>query len=604
MKHIPLIYILKKNKMNKIINERIKSMRKFMAETKIDAFIIPSSDPHLSEYPADCWKFREYLSGFTGSAGTLLITKNKAALWTDSRYFLQAEEQLADTEIELLKEGLPGTTDIITYIIKENTNVLGFDGSLFSVENADYFLSYMDNFDIKVKTNVIPYNKVWKSRPEIPMKPFYIFDEKYCGKSTIQKLRELRERMKNEGINGIPITSLDDIAWLYNIRCNDIKFNPVGIAYAYVTKRNAYLFTYEKKLPENIKIELDKSGITIKMYSEFYSFVKKEGQGNILIDPANTNFKLYKSIKGSIIEEECPLKLMKAVKNDTEIKGFKESVIKDSVALTRFWIWLEKEAASGNNNEYAVGEKIAEFRKEQDNYVEESFNPIVGFNENGAIVHYTASKGESKQIKGKGSLLIDTGGQYMSGTTDITRTFFFNGPTDKDFKRDYTLVLKGAIALASVKFPKGTTGSQLEIMAKQHLWHEHKTFMHGTGHGIGHFLNVHEGPQGFSPSADETELEPGMVTSDEPGIYIKGKYGIRLENMILCVKEDETEFGEFLGFKVLTLLPFDTKCINTNMLTQEETKWLNEYHKNVYNKTAPFLTKEEKDWLKYKTKEI
>ena len=599
--------------MSSIITERLNLLRKQMEKHNLEICIIPTADPHQSEYTADCWKFREYLSGFTGSAGTLVVSLSDAALWTDSRYFLQAEEELKGNHIELFKIGFPDTPNPESWIIEKGYHSVGLDGSVFSMKNVLKISRLLAQNNIRIETDFTPYNLVWPDRPTFPEGEIYVFPEDYCGEPVQSKLKRLRIKMEELGSDCIPLTALDEIAWLFNLRGSDIDYNPVGICYAFIDKRQSILFADSSKLKSKTTAYLKANNIEIEDYDNFSAFLEKHCGSKVLLDESKINYQLYKSIPKSctIVKGISPVTLMKSIKNEIEIAGFRKAMIYDGVALVRFWRWLEKsvnkDGEPQNNSfpdEWTIGKQIAAFRKEQKNYICESFCPIVGYNEHGAIVHYEATPGGAFQVKPNGFLLIDTGGQYLDGTTDITRSWSFYRETPQNYKEDYTCLLKGQIALSSAIFPKGTRGSQLDILARQFMWKRHLNFWHGTGHGIGHFLNVHEGPQSIRMNESPVSLEPGMVTSNEPGLYRANQYGIRLENLILVCENEESDFGKYLSFETLTLLPYDLNSIDNNLLNREEKEWINNYHQNVYVKLSPFLNNDERLWLKAKTKRI
>jgi len=596
--------------MNRTITDRLESLRELLDHSSLQACIIPTCDPHLSEYTADCWKFREYLSGFTGSAGTLVVGFSKAGLWTDSRYFLQAEEELKGTGIELFKMGTAETPAPEEWIFSEGYLSVGLDGSLFSAHEALSLSAYFTKREIRLNTEFEPYTEIWPCRPLFPKGEIYPFPEEYGGESTSCKTERLRKAILQAGAEGMPLAALDEIGWLLNLRGEDVDFNPVGICYAFIDQNDLILFADTLKIKEKTTTYLEANKVKLADYESIYSHLQNLDGRKILLDKSKTNYKLYKSISSSntLVEQNSPVSEMKAIKNPVEISGFKKAMIKDGIALTRFWMWLEKAISQSESeilpNEWEIGEKLAFFRKEQKNYVCESFCPIVGFNEHGAIVHYEATPNTACQVNKDGFLLIDTGGQYLDGTTDITRSWSFHKKVPAEYKEDYTSLLKGVIALSRASFPAGTRGTQLDILARQFIWERGINFWHGTGHGVGHFLNVHEGPQSIRMNENPTTFKAGMVTSNEPGIYRPGKYGIRIENLLLTCEKETTDFGRYLSFETLTLFPFDLNSIEKSMLTPEETTWINQYHQTVYEKIAPGLNKIECQWLHEKTKEI
>ncbi|MDH8701424.1 Xaa-Pro aminopeptidase [Dysgonomonadaceae bacterium PH5-43] len=582
--------------------DKIKAFRESLNTENIQAFIVPSTDPHIGEYIPEHWESRKWLSGFTGSAGTLVITLNDAALWTDSRYFLQAEEQLQGSDIQLMKMGLANTPDIKDWI-KTQLNVgetVAFDGSVYSASDATALIGFFNEEGIDVRTDFDPFY-IWNNRPAIPENKAFIIPKSFTGESTKSKIARVLSELKKVNCNTTLLASLDTIAWLCNLRGNDINYNPVAVSYAIVSEKETVLFINPKKLTTEVVDYLNNEGVIIAEYEKVFSYVKKLSKHNkVLLTPNKINYHLYSSIPSECNIVKCdvnPVDYLKAIKNQTEIDGFKNAMIKDGVALTKFFIWLEKQLASGNKvTELDVSDKLKEFRSEQKLFFCESFTTIAGYAEHGAIVHYSASTESNATILPKGILLIDSGAQYFDGTTDITRTIAVGDVTD-EMKKDFTNVLKGNIQLSKAIFPKGTVGMQLDILARQFIWEESQNFLHGTGHGIGHFLNVHEGPQSIRMNFNPVAMEPGMVTSNEPGLYKTGKYGIRIENLILTIPHKTTEFGEFYAFETLTLCPIDRKLINWTLLTEEEMQWLNNYHNMVYDKLSPFLSDEEKVWL-------
>ena len=587
------------------INERIKALRAQMKKFKIDAYIIPSSDPHQSEYVADHWKSREWMSGFTGSAGTVVVTQKHAGLWTDSRYFIQAEEQLKGSEMELHKLNIPHTPEHREWL-KLNLSKgakIGLDGKLFSVGKIRKLAQYFYGKKIDLNTELDLIEIIWKNRPPLPMTRIIEHKLKYAGVNRVGKLKAAREKM--EGATHYLVSTLDDIAWLFNLRGSDVECNPVFYAYAVLGKDKAWLFLENEKISEGLKRKLNNNGVIIKPYSSLEDFLNKlPKRAKILIDQASTSNHIFNAInKDHIKDGKNIIAPLKAIKNKTEINHFKNVMVKDGVALVKLFRWLENVLETKSVTEYEVAEKLIEYRRAQGGYFGESFHAIVGYKGNGAIVHYRPEKDNSAKIKKHGMLLLDSGGQYEDGTTDITRTISFSRPT-KEQKKDFTLVLKGHISLNLAKFPEGTTGVQLDTLARMHMWQHHANYGHGTGHGIGFFLNVHEPPQGFSPVPNtpraNVTFKPGMLTSNEPGIYKVGKYGIRTENLILCVESGESDFGKYFRFENITLFPIDLKLVEQKMLTSEEKNWLNNYHKEVYKKLSPRLDRAEKIWLKSK----
>lgn len=588
------------------INKRLAALREFMGEKGLHAFIIPSTDSHLSEYPASHWASREWISGFTGSAGTVVVTREKAGLWTDSRYFLQGAKELEGADIELFKEGLPSTPSIEEWLTSElgKGEYVGIDGTVYAAKEAMNLTHKLNMKGLHLISDYDPFSKIWNDRPEIPTNTIFVLPEKYAGEAAHKKIARICDAVEKNGAESLLVASLDTIAWIFNIRGNDVKCNPVAVSYAYISKEETVLFINPKKLTSEISDYLKAEGVTIAEYDKVFDYVSKL-KTPVCLDANKVTFKLYNTIPDGcrIIDMPSPADLMKSIKNDTEVQGIRNAMERDGVALVRFFMWLEKAVPGGNVTEIMIPEKLVEYRSQQKNFVGESFDTISGYGPNGAIVHYHVSNESSLPVKPEGLLLVDSGAQYFDGTTDITRTLAV-GPLTDQMKKDYTMVLKGHINLATAIYPQGTRGSQLDILARKALWDEGLNYLHGTGHGIGHFLNVHEGPQNIRMNENPTTLQPGMVTSNEPGLYRAGQYGIRIENLIRTKHEMTTEFGDFYSFETLTLCPIDTTPIVKEMLTEKEIIWLNEYHKFVYDRLSPLLTEDEKQWLKEKTHEI
>lgn len=593
------------------INTRLTALRVAMKKRGIDAYIIPSSDPHQSEYVAEHWKSRTWITGFTGSAGIAVVTQQHAGLWTDSRYFIQAEEELKGSKFILHKQGVPHAPEHIEWLgqnLPKGAKV-ACDGALFSVGQIRKLAKdlYHQNIEIDTEQDLIA--EVWKDRPSLPEAPIFAHKTNLAGRTRSEKLKDIRTKMNIEDADFHLITTLDDIAWVFNIRSNDIEFNPVAIAYAIIGQEIAYLFIDPNKVSKELKDAFREEGIFVKTYDSIADILRKlPPSKNILVDQKTISIRLYNAInEEQILKGENITAQLKAIKNPTEIKHIKAAMRKDGVALLKLYRWMEKEVPERVVSEYEVSEQLAQFRKEQGDYHGESFPAIVGYRSNGAIVHYRPLRNKSAVIKPEGILLLDSGGQYFNGTTDITRTTTFDEPTEEQ-KRNYTLVLQGHIAIANIKFPTGTKGAQLDTLARMHLWQYNLNYGHGTGHGVGYFLNVHEGPQSISPNVSigrgTVAFEPGMLTSNEPGFYKTGSYGIRIENLVLCVKDVENEYGDFLKFETLTLFPIDVNLIDKNLLTANEIKWLNTYHEQVFAEISPLLDKEEKAWLKEKCQAI
>lgn len=591
------------------IPERLTALRNAMKQQQIDAYIIPSSDPHLSEYPADCWKAREWMSGFTGSAGTLVVTADKAGLWTDSRYFLQAGIQLEGTGIDLYKMGLPDTPGLAEFIIQELAPGAraGLNGQTYSAADAIRLEDELRKKGIRLSTDIDLIEPLWKERPAIPDAPLFEMPQELSGQSTADKLAALHDQLRAAGANSLILASLDEVAWTFNIRGTDVAYNPVVISYAFISEAENILFIHPKKLNAETAARLKEQGVKLADYSMIYTYLSRLPETTrVFVDKQRTNVALYRSLPAgcTIIEGISPAAHLKSIKNETEINGFRKAVVKDGIALVRFYSWLESQMEAGEKvTEISLAEKLTAFRAEQPQYIMDSFETIAGYAAHGAIVHYSATPETDATLRPDGLLLIDSGAQYLDGTTDITRTIALGEPTEQ-MKKDFTRVLKGTISLAKSKFPAGTRGSQIDLLARKALWDAGINYLHGTGHGIGHCLNVHEGPQSIRMEENPVVLKPGMVISDEPAMYRTGEYGIRTENMILTREDSETEFGKFLGFETLTLCPIDTRLIIPSMLSVRERAWLNKYHQMVYDKLSPELDETEKAWLKNKTAEI
>lgn len=591
--------------MSKETLPRLTSLRAIMASNNIDALIIPGTDPHQSEYYAHHWACRTWISGFNGSAGTAVVTTDAAGLWTDSRYFIQAEEQLSESGFTLFKDGLPSTPSYIEWMASSlhDSSTIAIDGTLFDVSTVEAMISFFERHGIKLVTDFTPFDLIWDERPALPRNPFYIHDEKYSGESTHSKLQRVMQSIHQNGADALLISALDEIAWLFNIRGNDIPYNPLTYAYAYIDDARRILFVDEKKLNEQNKDYLQKMGIEQRPYQEVFDFASTLHDKTVSINPARLNYTLYNKLSSPTIRQESPITLFKAIKNDTQIAGIQRAMVRDGVALIRFVRWLDSHIDSGKATEMSAAQQLKAFRAEQELFVDESFATIAGYNEHGAIVHYSATPDSDAVIRRKGFLLLDSGAQYVDGTTDITRTIPVGSLTPQQ-KRDFTIVLKGHIALARCQFPEGTRGAQLDAVARLPMWEQGLTYLHGTGHGVGHFLNVHEGPQSIRLQENPTPLMPGMITSNEPGLYRAGEYGIRHENLVLTAPCRETEFGKFYHFETLTLFPFDKRALDMNILLPHEISWINDYHRMVYDKLKSSLTMEECEWLREATSAI
>lgn len=589
------------------VRERIAKLKDLMKSRKIDAFIVPSYDAHQSEYVADHWKCREWITGFTGSAGTAVITLDECGLWTDGRYFIQAENELKGSGVKLFKmrePGVPTFYEWIADVLPKNSNV-GIDAKIFPLEVVNTMKDKFKAKNINIKDGDL-IDQIWNDRPLMPMSVAYDHDVKYCGKSRIEKISELREKMKKIGANYNIISSLDDIAWLFNIRGNDIHCNPYVISYALISLNEAFLFIDSKKVDCDIKSKLKADEIVIKGYEEVADYIKNLPEdATICFDPNKTSYWLYSAIHKDVkkIKGINFTTKMKAIKNSVEIENLKKCQVNDGAQMVRFMKWLKQNVGKEKMTEISVDQKLESFRAQIDTFVTTSFDTIAAYQENGAMMHYKASEDKNSELKAEGFLLVDSGGQYYDGTTDITRTFALGALTDEQ-KRDFTYTLKGHINLAQAKFLYGCTGANLDILARRPLWEQGIDYKCGTGHGVGFFLGVHEGPQNISPRMINVPIEAGMVTTNEPGVYKEGKYGIRIENTLLAVKDMENEYGTFMKFETISLCPIDLDAVEVSLLSDSEKNWLNEYHKTVYDKLSPILNEEEKQWLKIATRAI
>ena len=593
--------------MKQSIKERIHALRMTFRPNNIKAFIIPSTDPHLSEYVAPYWMSREWISGFTGSAGTAVILMDKAGLWADSRYFLQAEKELEGSGITLYKEMLPETPSITKFLcqnLKPGESV-SIDGKMFSVQQVEQMKEDLAPYQLQVNLFGDPLKNIWKDRPSMPDAPAFIYDVKYAGKSCGEKVAAIRTELKEKGIFALFLSSLDEIAWTLNLRGSDVHCNPVIVSYLLVTQDEVVYFISPEKITQEVNEYLQEQQVRLRKYDEAESFLNSFAGENILIDPKKTNYAIYSAINPAckVVRGESPVTLLKAIRNEQEIAGIHHAMQRDGVALVKFLKWLEASVLSGKETELSVDRKLHEFRAAQPLYMGESFDTIAGYKEHGAIVHYSATEESDVTLQSKGFLLLDSGAQYLDGTTETTRTIALGELTEEE-KTDYTLILKGHIALAMAKFPAGTRGAQLDVLARMPIWSHGMNFLHGTGHGVGHFLSVHEGPQSIRMNENPIVLQPGMVTSNEPGVYKAGSHGIRTENLTLVCKDKEGMFGEYFKFETITLCPICKKGIIKEMLTAEEVKWFNDYHQTVYKKLSPSLNEEEKKWLLEATKAI
>lgn len=590
------------------VNRKIELLRNEMRKRGLDAYVIPSNDPHQSEYVCDYFKSREFISGFTGSAGAVVITMDKNGLWTDGRYYIQAEKQLEGSSIDLFKMREPDVPTINEWLFDnlQSGNVVGFDSKVFSQHQVNVMKRMFSekNIDINGKYDLI--DLIWENRPDLSKEKAMILDVKYAGKSALEKLNEVRKEMNKKDASYYILSSLDDIAWTFNIRGNDIECSPVVISYSIIEKEKATLFIDQAKLSEEIKDEFEKQNIYIRDYEDISTYISSfKSRSKVLIDINRNNSYIYNSIsnKCKIIKIDEITNKLKAIKNEVEIKNLKKCHDKDNVAMVKFLYWLKNNIGKEKITEISASDRLENYRKRVDLFQGLSFNTIAAYKDHAAMMHYSAKKETEYELQSEGFYLLDSGGQYLDGTTDITRTIVL-GELTYEQKRDYTLTLKGHIALAKFKFLKGITGTNLDVLARQFLWQVGIDYKCGTGHGVGFFLNVHEGPQGFTPYASKAQLEKGMIITNEPGVYKAGKYGIRIENTILVVEDEKTEFGQFMKFETISYCPFDLNGIIVDLLTEEEKDWLNTYHQMVYKKTSSHLTDEERNWLKNETRSI
>ena len=589
------------------VSERIQKLRELMKREKIDYYIVPSEDFHQSEYVAECFKSRAYITGFTGSAGTALIGLEKAILWTDGRYFIQANQQLEGSGVELFKMRIPGWPTLEEWLMKNMSEgqTLGFDGRVLSVNRYKDIVKIKEGNNINIAMDKDLIEEIWTDKPEMPKEKVFILDTKYCGKSAKEKIQEVRNEMKKLGGKSYIISSLDDIAWLFNIRGNDVKNTPVALAYALIDENKAVLYINVGKISDSDKEALLAEGIIIKNYEDVFKDIK-EIKDSIIFDSDKVSAYTYEQINKDVmkIEELNITTKLKAIKNDTEIKSLKNCQLKDGVAMVRFIKWIKDNVGKEVITELSLADKLCEIRSKGDLFIEESFSTIAGYKEHAAMMHYSATEESAYELKREGILLVDSGGQYFDGTTDVTRSIILGKLTEEE-KRDFTLVLKAHIGLMKAVFLKGTTGSNIDILSRRVLWEEGLDYKCGTGHGVGFCLSVHEGPQTIRPVPNTVELEPGMILTNEPGIYREGKHGIRTENVMLVVpdKKDE-EFGEFYKFETMSYCPIDLDGIEVSLLTEDEKEWLNDYHKETYEKLSPFLSDDEKQFLKEETKAI
>ena len=596
-----------------MIKQRIENIRDLMKEKNIYAYIVPSSDYHQSEYVGDYFKSREFMSGFTGSAGTLIISMDEAGLWTDGRYFIQAENELKDSGIKLFKMGEEGVPTIEEYLLEKlpKNSTLGFDGRVMSVKEGQSLANKLAFKGINIEYKYDLVNDIWEDRCSLPTEKAFLLGTEYSGESFSDKLSRIRAVMKEKKATTHILASLDDIAWLFNIRGRDVKSNPVVLSYAVISIDSVYLFIDKNKIGEDIRAELSKENVQIKGYEEVYEFIKNIDENEVvLIDTSKVNYAIYNNIPSNVqkIEERNPSILFKSIKNEIELKNIRNSHIKDGVAFTKFMYWLKNNIGKIEITEISATQKLEEFRREQDKFIEPSFSTIAAYKDHAAMMHYSATEESNYKLEPRDLFLVDSGGQYFDGTTDITRTIAL-GPIPENVRKDFTNVVRGMIRLSKAKFLYGCRGYNLDILARGPLWEEGVDYKCGTGHGIGFVLNVHEGPNGFRWKVredidDSCILEEGMVTTNEPGVYVENSHGIRIENEIVVRKAEKNEYGQFMDFEVITFAPIDLDAIDESLILKDEKVYLNNYHKQVYDKISPYLNEEEVEWLKKYTRAI
>ncbi len=593
--------------MKQLIIDRLDAFRAQMKKDGISAAIIPQTDAHLGEYIASHWQVRRWLSGFTGSAGTLVITPTEALLWTDSRYFLQAAQQLDGTSIKLMKEGLPDTPAITQWLVANMVKgqTVGIDGFLFPATDVDNLSHTLARHGLLLNTGFAPIDEIWTDRPELPADPVFIHDVKYAGRAATDKIHDVLAQTGQQGAESLLITDLAEIAWVLNIRSSDVKCTPVATAFLYLAPAGSTLFIKEEKVDDQVRGYLAENGVTTAPYNSITGFLESlPDNATVLFEPGRTSARLRDALGGRGISGSSPIAMLKAAKNQVQIKCTRHAMESDGVALVGAFMEIERRMREDIPiTELDVADILTHFRSQQEGYFDASFDTIAGYEGHGAIVHYSATEDSSVRIEPHGLLLIDSGAQYLYGTTDITRTIAMGTPTEEE-RRDFTLVMKGHIALAQAIFPEGTRGGQLDVLARQFLWKEGLSYLHGTGHGVGQFLSVHEGPQSIRLNDVPYPLVPGMITSNEPGLYRADVHGIRCENLVLTIPAFTTEFGNFYRFETLTLFPFDRSLFDISIMTPEEINWVNGYHREVRSRLTPLLTPEQAEWLRIKTEEI
>ena len=582
------------------INQRLEDLREVMRREHLAAFVFPSTDPHQGEYVPDHWKGREFISGFNGSAGTAVVTLTSAALWTDSRYFLAAADQLKDTEFQLMKQKVEGTPTIAEWIGKEcGAGVeVGIDGMVNSTNSVRELIAELrKQGGITLRTNLDPLAQIWQDRPLIPVNPVEEYPLTYAGEAASVKIARIRQALRKLHADGMLMAALDDIAWTLNLRGTDVHCSPLFVSYLLISSTAVTLYINKEKLTPEVVAYLRGEGIGVDAYENVQKGLKDYFEYNILLDPDEVNYTLFNTVTREVIEAESPVKRMKTIKNDTEIAGFKQAMLKDGIAMVKFLYWLDKQLSEGETlTEISVSDELASLRAEQTLFRGLSFDTIAGYEAHGAIVHYESTPETDVPLRPEGLLLLDSGAQYLDGTTDLTRTIAL-GPVTEEQRKVYTLVLKGHIQLELCKFPSGTSGTQIDVLARKDMWRAGMNYLHGTGHGVGSYLNVHEGPHQIRMEWKPAPLVAGMTVTDEPGIYLAGKFGVRIENTLLVTYYNETEFGKFLKFEPLTLCPIDKKPIIKEMMLPEEIEWLNQYHRRVFEQLSPRLDDNEMEWL-------
>ncbi|WP_455096650.1 aminopeptidase P family protein [Prevotella koreensis] len=604
--------------MKQTISEKIGALRELMRREGLGAFIFPSTDPHNSEYVADHWKGREWISGFNGSAGTAVVTMTSAALWTDSRYFIAAAEQLKGTEFVLMKERIAGTPTIPEWIGTQlsalnaqrstlnahRSTEVGIDGSVMTAAAVEQLVAELrSEGGLTLRTNIDPLRTIWTDRPPLPTAPIEIQPMQYAGKSARDKIAEIRNALRKEHADGMLVAALDDIAWTLNLRGSDVHCNPVFVSYLLIDSKKATLFVDKRKVTPAVADYLRNEGVSVADYDKVGQGLKDYFEYNILISPDEVNYTLYNKVEREIVCRPSPIPYLKAVKNEAEIEGFRRSQIRDGVAMVKFLRWLKPAVEAGGQTEMSVDARLTALRAEQSLFRGISFDTIAGYEEHGAIVHYEATEETDAALKAEGLLLLDSGAQYQDGTTDITRTIALGRVTEEQ-RHIYTLVLKGHIQLAMLCFPDGASGTQLDALARKDMWAEGMNFLHGTGHGVGSYLCVHEGPQQIRMEYRPAKFHAGMTVTNEPGIYLEGRFGVRIENLMIAMPYKTTAFGDFLQFETLTLCPIDTAPIDVEMLTEDEIQWLDNYHNMVFHRLSPHLDGEDVAWLREATKPL